>query len=386
MAYFNPKEDVLDIQLTPHGKLLFSQGKFSPKYYSFSDQDVLYNVNYSDPNSSRTETQNQANTRILEETPYTKIIPRINESSKDGDNVTYVENLFGYSSYGILGIDLTNELETFKVVSTLDNENKILNSINRSRSLGTLELGKQDAPKTKIAFLDGNLASVSNKLNQPTSNTRPDDTNYLELDIPQIEMDMLFKSTVVDSGRNSNILDGTDGVTTPLIPDEAISFPAFRDGGQILVESDQIVLLLEEENTYDQFESFEIEMYEVETDNNNLLRKLNYYKDLEDNTVSNNLMVSPTQNLRRPESLDSSPLAPGQFQESFGTVRDAGYYFEVLTDTYEEVSQELICSLVNELKTKDIAVDIGYECPDIVPVNTISSTLYERDKIISDKC
>ena len=39
MQYFNPVEDVLDIQLTPYGKQLLSQGKFKPSQYSFSDED-----------------------------------------------------------------------------------------------------------------------------------------------------------------------------------------------------------------------------------------------------------------------------------------------------------------------------------------------------------
>ena len=38
MTFFNKKEEVLDIELTPHGKGLLSQGKFRPSYYLFFDK------------------------------------------------------------------------------------------------------------------------------------------------------------------------------------------------------------------------------------------------------------------------------------------------------------------------------------------------------------
>ena len=41
-TFINRKEEVLEVQLTPYGKHLFSQGKFDPKYYSFFDDDILY--------------------------------------------------------------------------------------------------------------------------------------------------------------------------------------------------------------------------------------------------------------------------------------------------------------------------------------------------------
>lgn len=47
MEYLNKKEDVIDIRLTPYGKKLFSMGKFEPVYYSFHDDDILYDRRYS---------------------------------------------------------------------------------------------------------------------------------------------------------------------------------------------------------------------------------------------------------------------------------------------------------------------------------------------------
>ena len=41
--FFNKKNDVLDIILTEKGKELLAKGLFNPKYYDFSDDDILYN-------------------------------------------------------------------------------------------------------------------------------------------------------------------------------------------------------------------------------------------------------------------------------------------------------------------------------------------------------
>ena len=46
MLFADKKEEVLDLQLTPHGKYLLSLGKLRPVYYSFHDDNILYNLEY----------------------------------------------------------------------------------------------------------------------------------------------------------------------------------------------------------------------------------------------------------------------------------------------------------------------------------------------------
>ena len=67
MEYFNKKEDVLDIELTPFGELLLSQGEFKPEYYAFYDDGILYDANY----AGVSEIQNEVKKRI-KETPRLK--------------------------------------------------------------------------------------------------------------------------------------------------------------------------------------------------------------------------------------------------------------------------------------------------------------------------
>ena len=46
MEFFNPKEDVLHVEMTRYGKYLLSKGKFRPSHYLFFDEGVVYDANY----------------------------------------------------------------------------------------------------------------------------------------------------------------------------------------------------------------------------------------------------------------------------------------------------------------------------------------------------
>ena len=68
MTFFNKKEDVLKIELTPHGRKLLSQGKLKPSYYAFLDDDILYDSSQ----GGISENNSQSKQRILSETLYMK--------------------------------------------------------------------------------------------------------------------------------------------------------------------------------------------------------------------------------------------------------------------------------------------------------------------------
>ena len=58
--FINRQEEVMQIQLTPYGKHLFSRGEFSPEYYAYYDDDILYDGAY----AGLQETQNNIVNRI----------------------------------------------------------------------------------------------------------------------------------------------------------------------------------------------------------------------------------------------------------------------------------------------------------------------------------
>ena len=65
-TFFNKKEEVIDIKLTPYGKHKLSLGEMQPAYYSFYDDGILYDGEY----AGITETQNNIVDRIKDGTPY----------------------------------------------------------------------------------------------------------------------------------------------------------------------------------------------------------------------------------------------------------------------------------------------------------------------------
>ena len=68
MTFFNKKTEVMQIELTPYGRYLYSIGKFMPHSYEFVDDDILYRA------SGSTEAQEDSHQRILNETPKLKVI------------------------------------------------------------------------------------------------------------------------------------------------------------------------------------------------------------------------------------------------------------------------------------------------------------------------
>ena len=73
MSFFNKKEDVIDIELTQFGKYLLSKGRFKPAFYTFSDDEILYNNAYVDPNKFN-ETGKKTSQRIQKETQRLKTL------------------------------------------------------------------------------------------------------------------------------------------------------------------------------------------------------------------------------------------------------------------------------------------------------------------------
>ena len=63
-TFINKKEQVLELELTPYGKHKFSQGDLQPTYYSFYDDDILYDGHYGIYAATQQEPQNNIVTRI----------------------------------------------------------------------------------------------------------------------------------------------------------------------------------------------------------------------------------------------------------------------------------------------------------------------------------
>ncbi len=118
MSFFNKKEEVINIELTPHGKKLLSEGKFLPKYYCFFDDDIIYDSEC----YGVEEPQNNIQTRILEDSIYLKPNSRFSSCS--------ISKPEEYSNY--LGIPLVSSDDSIQLAPAYNIifENSEIESVN----------------------------------------------------------------------------------------------------------------------------------------------------------------------------------------------------------------------------------------------------------------
>jgi len=76
VRFFDQKEEVVKIDLTPYGKQQFASGSFMPEYYAFYDNDILYDGFY----GGISENQNAIVDRISNSTPRFHPMPRMTSS------------------------------------------------------------------------------------------------------------------------------------------------------------------------------------------------------------------------------------------------------------------------------------------------------------------
>lgn len=393
MQFFDPKEEVLDIQLTEHGRRLFSQGKFMPKYYSFSDEGIIYNSE----NVGFTEEQNQTNTRIVEETPYLKIIPRNTQVKEIGN---------------------FNDVSATSLKENLTQATMLNSTIAKSYSLGNMSYTGSQSPKIKINLLEGNVTGV---FDYYVPSTDLEEYQKIPLSpIPQIDVELVYLSTVVDSNnpqsvfysdfanilnqdlifRNQNIgssntqgFINTQGGSNSNSPIDSFSSGFVgADGTVIKTYNPTLTLLLEEENTDNLFDNFEVEIYEISDELNTLtgenhLNKLLFKKDVQDYELKNGLLIS------NKEIEDLSFVIQGMEDNEFyasseGIVPDGGvptsveYFLDVMSDNYDEISEDLICSMIQQIKARSFQIDINYDCKQPTGISTARNDIYE--KVIPD--
>ena len=301
MTFFNQKQDVLELRLTNYGESQLAKGKLRPSYYSFSDEDVIYNFS-----SSAEELQNEIDGRIKLDTPYRKVQKNRFSNSRDA------------KAGNIVGVDFESEMAKMNSVGTC-----------ASQSSGSSAL--------KVIVLGNEIEAFSNFYTSSGD-------QRVALPIPQIDVNIEFQSMIDRFGAKKTPFEVDDGLSEQDI---------FADGGAVYIASQEITLMIQEQNTSVGFENFEVEVFEiVEGEPNYLgdqpLRKLQFIKQEDDIRVDDKGRYIPEDEQRERNRVIASVIE---------TTENVEYYFDVFTDTYNEIPDNLICSLVSEVKTGDFALD-----------------------------
>lgn len=214
---FNPKEDVIEIELTSYGINKMKDGDLEPVYYSFHDDEVYYGDEATD---------------------------EIYHSLKEDD----FKRIYKDSAYisGFKSKQGTPPDEESMSLSYCDNKIQAVSYYNSSQPLGNSKKGVKNSSAMSVSLYDKKIS---------ISGISTSDDNVKEIDLGDIDFNFKVKTlgpeTVDDD--ESFILG-------------EFSTELFADETYIDIEAPDILLSIDEANIESEFENFEIEVYEYDTE------------------------------------------------------------------------------------------------------------------------
>jgi hypothetical protein len=310
MTFFDKKEEVISIELTPYGRHLLSLGKLKPSYYAFFDDDVIYNVEA----AGLTETSADIKTRILEETPYMKptcLFRNVNDTVGRSENYLSTEEIRYPSA-----------------------DNKIYFLQN---PLGTCDHTATESPALKATFIL-NSSSAGSKFQ--INSTFPDQQ------IPQVDIDYDYTIEVKNTNKEAN----RDFVTNA--PPEFRS-KIFDDGTYYDIQDDNMILQLLEENGFALTDSFEIEVFKLDDTDSEKMEQLKFSPRV--SNIKDDFIID--------QPLDGSP-------NIVITPEYVDYYFNIFVD--KEISINDLCKGIKNLQAQDIFIDLEVNCPDVLETGDVN--------------
>lgn len=229
---FNPKEDVIKLELTSYGIDKMKDGELEPVYYSFHDDEVYYGDDKTD---------------------------QIYYSLKEGDferiykDSVYVSNFKAKQGISIKqGIPIEEENIS---LSYCDNGKQVLSYYNASQPLGNSKKGVKNSSAMSVHLYDKKI-NIKNNINIVSDDTSEDnmsEDNIREINLGDIDFHFKVKTLKPESVDDDEI-QVLGEFSTDLFEDETF----------IDIEVPDILLSIDEANVESEFENFEIEVYEYD--------------------------------------------------------------------------------------------------------------------------
>lgn len=333
-TFFDSKQEVIDFQLTPHGKRLLSNGKFKPTYYSFVDEGIIYDNTYA---GVTTSVQNDIELRIQDQTPVLKVAPL---------------------SYGI----------DRGIKEKANVEEKLL--IDKLSLLSNSGVGSDYSPSWNVSLLKNTIIET-----QPYYTSS--DGFYIRIPqinvscsyIEQIRLDSLYVQAKQLFTEESYGEDTTSFETSPLglLSSENISPTSlenqskidgknstfltsqhFEDGTIFTVEEDEIVIDLTQFNV-GLDEEYEVEVFKFEKDKNNkeIMIPL-HFMFKENENIIDDVLVDVEENFTTLQ-LDNTKVE---------------YFVNLNFD--KEIDQRIVCDYIVPL-TKGKGINNNLICKNVEP-------------------
>lgn len=319
MSFFDSKEEIIDIELTNHGKYLLSKGKFKPEFYAFFDDEIIYDSAY----INLTESQNSIQTRILEETPFIK--PQYSFVGAE-KRVNTTEILDFYNPQFL--VKKENNFSTDKFFSSV-------------LPLGKSSYDKEFFPAWSVQFINGN--GIIESYNQRLTGSVSGALSFLN--IPQLNLkNNEYEIRLVDTPV-INIQDFTPIGQTA----DGLTYAFFK-------ESYNLIGIIEN-NVDDIKENFDIEVFIKEeiSATEAFWKQLSFRR--KPTFIKNNILLEAPENDFRyltPELEDSSYVE---------------HFFEILVDSEIELPPDIKAKIA--IYDSDIMIPLCPDpknpcCPDII--------------------
>lgn len=304
MTFFNKKEDVIKIELTPYGRKLLGQGKFEPVYYTFLDDDILYDSQ----KAGFVEDTTTAKNRILKETAYLK--PQTNYKGVE------------------TSINTTKSLK-----NNLKDENLIPERSEKLQNqLGTNNYNTILSAEISSTFLLGEISGAVD--------ARYEGSGVAPIEIPQINCDLEY---VMEAAYRNNPKTNQYG----LLPEDFYLNEFKTDGSYVHIDKGEIMILFSEDGGFVEKDNFSIEVFEVSEDDGELIplkfQKKN--KNIIDDILYEDDELDPEEEITESNT---------QMVEN---------HMLILVD--DEISHDKICLGTKILKQNNIYVDLEVECEDL---------------------
>jgi hypothetical protein len=358
-GFFDDKEEVMTIELTEWGKYLYSVGKFKPKYYAFSDDEVLYDGSYAGLSS---EEQKDIEDRVMNNTPYLKPHVRLTEakgyyqeynSATDPNSQVYQDPL---DSMTLVDTKIENKVDLLLLKNsrysqaTKELRHLVLNKI------GSVRTTSQDYPAFDLTMLRSRISSSANSMS----------SSYGYLKIPQIDIELKNILTIVPSGSVfiSRLDENTSNraVLGVNAPKESV---IFEDGSKLYLENNFLALDLYQNGVQYKTKNFTVEVFQYSTGSNSYDMKKLKMQVVNDNVDENGFLIesSPTENV--PFLITNSNSTTEILNNSGQPAEDGDLlstYFELQID--RQIPDEVICSLLKEITNRgdNLRLDYDIEC------------------------
>ena len=329
MLFMDKKEEVIDIELTPHGKKLLSMGKMKPVYYAFFDDNIMYDSDY----AGLPEDQNIIQQRITELTPQLQTQYKFTSKGKEGTEVDFGNG------------------EKVSTIAPLE-RNVLVSDLGSSRNSG------QEYPAINLRMLSGLIKDYDLDYT----------TEFGKKRIPQINIDVDYKTQVgsvnLDTGSSARAMDDNTVIeTAPEAPVNVIFTDTAIDGSFLKITPSIILADIVENNTDFKIENFDIEVYEI----GETLIPLSFAKNKTNNVVNGILLDTPSEEDEVPVTLSANNVE---------------YYFDIFVDS--DIDREVINNSVSVLKSQGLYTDKDYVNEDNVLIREVISDIYGTNVTVTD--